>query len=157
MGGLAAITAANGWLMAFLGISVVFTGLASLSLILSCFSRVIAWHNTQSPQPVVPWLKSLFRRRGKMTLASPAPGEILNDGETEDIEETLQALSASLGNPFKLPQLLELAEGYGIPRPHAHINHLILKGRVVGGIDGLFRWEQRKDEPTAFSDLTEFW
>jgi Na+-transporting methylmalonyl-CoA/oxaloacetate decarboxylase gamma subunit len=157
MGGIAAITAANGWLMAFLGMSVVFAGLASLSLILSCFSRVIAWQNAQSPQPMVPWLKSLFGRRGKKALASPAPGEILNDGEIEDMEETLQALSASLGNPFKLPRLLELAEGYGLPRSHAYINRLILEGRVVGSPDGLFRWEPRKDEPMAFSDLTEFW
>ena len=155
MGGLAAITAANGWLIAFLGISVVFVGLASLSLILSGFSRVIAWHHTQSPQPVVPRLKGLFRRRGKMAFLSP--GETLNEGEIEEVEATLQALAASLDTPFKLPELLELAEGYGLPRPYSHINHLILIGRVVGGADGLFRWEERRDEYTTLSELTEFW
>jgi hypothetical protein len=28
---------------------------------------------------------------------------------------------------------------------------------VVGGADGLFRWEESQDKPMAFSDLTEFW
>jgi Na+-transporting methylmalonyl-CoA/oxaloacetate decarboxylase gamma subunit len=157
MGGLAAISAANGWLMAVLGMSVVFVGLASLSLILSCFSRVITWRNAQSPQPMVLWLKRLFSRREKKAPASQTPGEIFNEGEIEDVEETLQALTASLGEPFKLPQLLELAERRGLAHPHAHLNRLLLQGRVAGDADGLFRWKEGKDEHAAFSELTEFW
>jgi Na+-transporting methylmalonyl-CoA/oxaloacetate decarboxylase gamma subunit len=157
MGGLAGITAANGWLIAVLGMSVVFAGLASLSLILSCFSRIIHWQNAPSPQPMGPWLKSLFRRREQKTPASPAPGEIFREGKIEDVEETLYRLTASLGKPFKLPQLLELAARRGLARPHSHLNRLLLTGRVVGDIDGLFRWEESKDGSMAFSELTEFW
>ena len=157
MGGLAAITAANGWLMAFLGISVVFAGLASLSLILSCFSRIVAWQNAPSPPPMVAWLKDLCLRRGKKAPTFLASEEILDEREIEDLEATLQALSASLGTPFKLPELLELAEGCGLPRPHYYLNHLLLTGRVVGGTDGLFRWEERRDVHMDFSELTEFW
>lgn len=157
MGGLAGITAANGWLIAGLGISVVFAGLASLSLILACFSRLIDWKNTQPPKPLDQRLKSLFHRRERKGAESQAPGEISNEGKAESVENILRGLTASLGNPFKLPQLLELAERHGLARPHSSLNRLLLTGKVVGGTDGLFRWEENKDEHTAFSELTEFW
>lgn len=157
MGGLSGIAAANGWLIALLGISVVFAGLASLSLILSCFSRVIDWKNAQPPKPMGPWLKSLFHRRKRKAPESKDPGEILNEGKIENEEETLHLLTANLGNPFKLPQLLELAARRGLARPHSQINRLLLIGKIVGGADGLFRWQESKDEHTAISELTEFW
>ncbi|UCG13362.1 MAG: hypothetical protein JSU72_02430 [Deltaproteobacteria bacterium] len=41
MNGFSAITAANGWLIAALGLAVVFFGLASLALLVSFFPRVL--------------------------------------------------------------------------------------------------------------------
>jgi len=41
MGGFSAITAASGWLISALGISIVFLGLASLAFIISLFPYVI--------------------------------------------------------------------------------------------------------------------
>ena len=43
MGGFSAITAANGWLIAALGISVVFFGLAALAFIVSRFPTRVEW------------------------------------------------------------------------------------------------------------------
>jgi hypothetical protein len=130
MGGLSGITTANGWLIAVLGISVVFTGLASLTLMLLYFPRVIDWMKAQSPKPLVPWLKSLFYQGERKAPISIGPGEILEKGQIEDEEEALHLLSVYLGEPFKLPQLLEVAERRGLARPHSTINRLLLEGRI---------------------------
>ena len=48
MGGFSAIASNNGWVIALLGISIVFTGLASLCLIISLFARILNWWNEKS-------------------------------------------------------------------------------------------------------------
>jgi hypothetical protein len=47
--------------------------------------------------------------------------------------------------PFKLPRLIEVAEQRGLARVHSTINRLLVKGTVVGGADGLFRWATPND------------
>ena len=65
MGGFSAISAGNGWLIAALGISIVFFGLASLAFMITYFPRAIRWWNdhAQSPKYPVQLFKSLFSQR----------------------------------------------------------------------------------------------
>jgi hypothetical protein len=51
MVGFSAISDGNGWLIAALGISIVFFGLASLSFIITYFPRAIRWWNDQAQSP----------------------------------------------------------------------------------------------------------
>jgi hypothetical protein len=48
--------------------------------------------------------------------------------------------------PFKLPRLIEVAEQRGLARVHTTINRLLVRGTMVGGTDGLFRWAKGSEE-----------
>lgn len=142
MGGFSAISAANGWLIAALGISVVFFGLLSLAFIVSYFPRMIAWWNAhaKTPKSFFPLVKSLISQPTAKPTSSQALVESLEPGELDDAEEALRLLTAHMGEPFKLPRLIEVAEQRGLARVHSTINGLLVKGAMVGGPDGLFRW-----------------
>lgn len=142
MGGFSAISAGNGWLIAALGISVVFFGLASLAFIISYFPRAIRWWNDhgQAPHQTVQLLKNLFDRPKSKAAKIADTEESHEPGELDDAEEALRLLTAHMSEPFKLPRLIEVAEQRGLARVHSTINRLLVKGIMVGGADGLFRW-----------------
>ena len=142
MGGFSAITAGNGWLISVLGISVVFFGLASLALVITYFPRAISWWNDHShtPRYVFPLLRSLFGKGRRKVPVLLGNGEIQEPGDIDDAEEALRLLTSHMGDPFKLPRLIEMAEQRGLSRVHSTINRLIVRGTMVGGTDGLFRW-----------------
>lgn len=142
MGGFSAITAANGWLIAALGISVVFFGLASLAFIITYFPRVIDWWNAhaRTPKSIVPMLKSIFSHSKEKEPIISVAGESLEPGDLENAEEALRLLTAHMGEPFKLPRLIEVAEQRGLAKVYPTINSMLMRGAMVGGPDGLFRW-----------------
>lgn len=156
MGGFSAITAGNGWLISALGISVVFFGLASLAFIISYFPRAVSWWNEhgQGPKYIFPLLKSLFGQRKRKATKLAVTGEVHEPGELDDAEEALRLLTAHMGEPFKLPRLIEMAEQRGQARVHSTINRLIVRGTMVGGPDGLFRWATPKDRKEAVNNET---
>jgi len=151
MGGFSAISAGNGWLISALGISVVFFGLASLALVISYFPRAISWWNDHSHthRYVFPLLRSLFGKRRRKVPALLGTKEIHEPGEIDDAEEALRLLTAHMGEPFKLPRLIEMAERRGQSRVHSTINRLIVRGTMVGGADGLFRWGTSREKKEA--------
>jgi hypothetical protein len=142
MGGFSAISAGNGWLIAALGISVVFFGLASLAFLITFFPRAIRWWNAhaQTPKHFIPLLKSVVAPEKREVAPSTAIDESHEPGEPDDAEEALRLLTARMGEPFKLPELIEMAERRGLARVYATINRMLLKGTMLGGADGLFRW-----------------
>ena len=149
MGGFSAITAGNGWLIAALGISIVFFGLASLAFIISYFPRAITWWNeyAESPKYFLPLLKSFFgRHEREVSKIAADNGQIHEPGEIDDAQEALRLLTAHMGEPFKLPRLIEMAEHRGQARVHSTINRLIVRGAMVGGADGLFRWAKGSEK-----------
>jgi hypothetical protein len=151
MGGFSAISAGNGWLISAMGISVVFFGLASLALVITYFPRAVSWWNDHlhTPRYVFPLLRSLFVKRRRKVVALSDAGEIQEPGDIDDAEEALRLLTAHMGEPFKLPRLIEMAEQRGLSRVHSRINRLLVRGTMVGGPDGLFRWgtsREKKEE-----------
>ena len=156
MGGFSAISAGNGWLIAALGISVVFFGLASLAFIISYFPRAICWWNehAQAPQHTVQVLKRVFGRgRSKVGIITDTE-ESHEVEELDDAEEALRLITAHMSEPFKLPRLIEVAEQRGLARVHSTINRLLVKGIMVGGADGLFRWTTPKDRKEGVNSET---
>ena len=151
MGGFSAISAGNGWLISALGISVVFFGLASLAFIISYFPRAISWWNDHShtPRYAFPLLRSLFGKRKRKVPALLGTKEIHEPGEIDDAEEALRLITAHMGEPFKLPRLIEMAEQRGLARVHSTINRMIVRGTMVGGADGLFRWGTPRESKEA--------
>ena len=148
MGGFSAISAGNGWLIAAMGISVVFFGLASLAFIITYFPRAIRWWNdhAKSPKYTVQLLRSLFSQRSRKAAVRADTTEGHETGEFDDVEEALRLLTAHMKEPFKLPRLIEVAEQRGLARVHSNINRLLVKGTMVGGADGLFRWANGSDK-----------
>ena len=148
MGGFSAISAGNGWLIAALGISVVFFGLASLAFIISYFPRAIRWWNdhAQAPRHTVQLLKSLCGRRKSKPAIIADTSESHEPEELDDAEEALRLLTAHMKEPFKLPRLIEVAEQRGLARVHSTINRLLVRGTMVGGTDGLFRWAKGSED-----------
>ena len=151
MVGFSAISAGNGWLISALGISVVFFGLASLALVITYCPRAINWWNDHShtPRYVFPLLRSLFGKRRRKVPALLGAGQIQEPGEIDDAEEALRLLTAHVGEPFKLPRLIEMAEQRGLARVHSTINRMIVRGTMVGGADGLFRWGTPRESKEA--------
>jgi hypothetical protein len=147
MTGFAAISAGNGWLISLLGISVVFFALAALASIISYFPRAINWWNdhARTPRHVIPLVRILFGQRRRKVAAFLGGGENHEPGEIDDAEEALRLLTAHMGEPFKLPRLIEIADQRGLARVHSTINRLILRGTMMGGADGLFRWGTSKE------------
>jgi len=62
------------------------------------------------------------------------------------VEEALRLLTAHMKEPFKLPRLIEVAEQRGLARVHSTINRLLVRGTMVGGADGLFRWAKGSED-----------
>jgi len=157
MGGFSGISAGNGWLISVMGISVVFFGLASLAFLISLFPRAISWWNEQArtPRYTFPLVKSLFGKRRRKVPALLATAEIHEPGEIDDAEEALRLLTAHMGEPFRLPRLIEVAEQRGLARVHSTINGLIVRGTMVGGADGLFRWAKRSDRERQVESKSE--
>jgi hypothetical protein len=153
MNGFSAISAGNGWLIAALGISVVFFGLASLAFIITYFPRSIRWWNdhAQTPKYTVELLRSLFSRRKTEATIRADTGEGHESGGLDDVEQALRLLTSHMKEPFKLPRLIEVAEQRGLARVHSTINRLLVKGTMVGGADGLFSWAKgsEKEGPVA--------
>ena len=147
MEGFASITAGNGWLIAALGISVVFFGLASLAFIITYFPRAIGWWDAhaQTHKHIMPILKGLFSRRQAEPAAEAVVIESQEPGDLDDAEEDLRLLTALMGEPFKLPRLIEVAEQRGLVKVHSTVDRLLRKGTMVGGPDGLFRWAKRSE------------
>ena len=141
MGGFSGITAASGWLVAALGISIVFLGLATLAFIISLFPYVIGRLNGQTPKSLLLGFKNLFRQplRKPPAPATPVAEKGLEAEDLDDAEESLRLLTAHMGEPFKLPRLLMLAE-HRVAKPHSTICRLILGGKILREPDGLFRW-----------------
>ena len=137
----ARIAAADGWLISGLGISVVFGGLAGLAIVISNFPRALAWWNRQSSASLGTQLKDFFKQREVEIGAPSVPEEVVETKGLDDAEAALRMLTSVLGEPFKLPRVLELAKDR-LHRPHSTINSLLLKGTIVAGSDGLFRWKK---------------
>jgi len=134
--GLEAISANNGWAIAAVGISIVFTGLTLLSLIISQLHKVL----------------KLWDERGeiyqRLTQGQEKDEEILQDIRlSHDLEESARhfgLLATRAGDPFSLPKLLDLSVKCGLIRPHATLNYLILKKQIVPDGNGYFIWDSEK-------------
>ncbi len=132
MYGFEAIAFYNGWAISAVGISIVFTALVTLSFIISQLHKLLAlWENREVH---VKKIKGLFAE--KKTPVSPKK-QVL----TQDFHESARQFSIlikSLGEPFSLPKLIEMAEIIGIAKPHSTVNSLIQAKLIRPDEHGLF-------------------
>lgn len=150
MYGLSAISAANGWLITAAGITIVFTGLVVLALVLANLEKALtAWDRRHE----------MLEKRRRIPKAAPSPEEMaaekpkavptpttpVVDLSTEQMEvyAYFQWLANRQGETFSLPRLLEQAEKRGIRNPYTHLDLFLRLGLIqeLGGTQrGFYRW-----------------
>ncbi len=136
MYGFEAIAAHNGWSMAIVGASIVFSGLVILSLVISQLHKLLTiWEN-----------KGTFFNRNKRTSVNSTE-EVLDlnlpgcfPSDINEAARLYHPLVEKLGQPFQLVQLYEVSRKKGFPHPHLTISLLRQAKVLVPEGDGVFIW-----------------
>lgn len=132
MYGLEAIEAHNGWAVAVVGVTIVFTGLVVLSAIISQLHKVLDFINNP--------------RRFDFFKAAPAPRQ---EDRTVQVWTAAQKaagcqfkiLADTLDKNFALPRLLNRAVISGIEQPYSTVSLLVRSGVVIHNQDGFYHWD----------------
>lgn len=131
--GLEAIAASNGWSISVIGVSIVFTGLTVLSIIISQLHKVLDFWDQRHSYFQKPVKEEKVERKIKMPIVQ----------HTQDVKESARQyklLADMIGEPFALPKLLEYADKCGLTRPHSTLNDLIRSKIIVPDGEGYYRW-----------------
>lgn len=134
MTGLAAITANNGWAMAYTGAGIVMTGLSILAFIIYQLPKIVGLLE-KNKTPDTASLDTEVKADLKIK-----PPEV----SLTDIEQTAAAyepLIEQLGQPFYLKDLYVLAAKHKFPHPHLTIKTFREKGKIVSDGEGMFFWD----------------
>jgi Oxaloacetate decarboxylase, gamma chain len=132
--GIAAITANNGWSMAFTGACIVMIGLAALAFVISQLHRIIALmegveRKTSTPQTEV---------KSSASNLLAADIDILND--LPAAARIYGTLTQEMGDTFPLVALYRILEKENLPHPHITITALRDVGFLVPVGEGKFSW-----------------
>lgn len=132
MYGLEAINANNGWAISAVGITIVFSGLVMLSLVISQLHKGVDLFD--NPHKIKDW----FAPDSK---PEPVPVMMITEGQKE-IAKQYALLVRTMEDHFSLSRLLRLAVVSGLKDPHANLNVLLKSGIVKPDDTGLFTWDQ---------------
>jgi hypothetical protein len=135
LNGLEAIAAHNGWAIAALGVSIVFSGLIMLSLILSQLYKVLNFWDERGT-----YFQRIWQKESQAEL--PVPDMHLSK-DIKDVVRQFKLLTERIGEPFPLPNLLELAEKCSLLRPHSTINYLVQAKYIIPDGTGYFYWKKK--------------
>lgn len=144
MTGIDAILHHNGFAMAAVGITIVFTALVALSLVISQLHKVLVmWEDRQR---YAAKFRKLFSIAKPSAARSPGADEqaleIQYYGNINESARQFQILIQAMGEPFSLPALIRIAESYGIAHPYSTVSHLIVRSLIVPDGKGFFLWNQ---------------
>jgi hypothetical protein len=133
--GIEAISAYNGWSMAIIGIVIVFTGLVTLSFVISKIHKVLYLLEIKK-KLLKKYKKKRIQEKPKIikTPESVLPMDI------NSLAYNYKPLVDQLGEPFKLSALINLSTKFDFPHPYISINYLRNAGILVSRGEGLFIW-----------------
>jgi len=134
--GLEAINAHNGWSMALVGATIVFTGLVVLSFAISQLKKLIAMWEQRN---------TLTNKNGISNENVEEKGIELPKHWPEDIHEVeslYEPLFKKLGDSFSLADLYKLSEKNNYPHPHLTIKRLREAKILIPVGDGNFNRNQ---------------
>ncbi len=134
MTGLDAISAHNGWSMAAVGISIVFTGLVVLSLAIAQLHKFVAL--LENPDRFY----AMFRK--KEAPAAPEEAVCVIPGDIHESARNFKMLVDRMPEVFSLPRLLDDALRCGVSHPHSTLNKLLLSDIIVPDGEGFYRWNK---------------
>ncbi|MBC2703739.1 OadG family protein [Desulfobacula sp.] len=141
MYGLEAINANNGWAISVVGVSIVFSGLVMLSLVISQLHKVLAlWENPSK-------IKALFKikqpedQSDKLQEKEIADQAIFTESQKEVVKQ-FGLLIRTMEDHFSLPRLLHLAQISDLKNPHSTLNNLLETKIIIPDGSGFFTWEK---------------
>ncbi len=139
MYGLEAISASNGWAISVVGISIVFTGLVSLSALISQLHKLVDLFDNPGK------IKNLFAPKGVPGAQDDSLEQtpVLSEGEKQVCRE-YGLLAGTMGAEISLPGLLRRAELSGLKDPHANMHILLKTGVLTSNENGYFSWDQAR-------------
>lgn len=142
MYGLEAITDAHGWQMAALGVTIVFSSLIVLSIVISQLHNLLElWEKRKTLLPA-----------GTPSDAPAAPRAVVHDDavlphppvcptEIAAVAALWDPLIQQLEAPFTLQALYKAAAAHRFPHPHLTVNRLRDAGFLAPAGDGRFTWK----------------
>lgn len=135
MKGLEAIAFHNGWAISAVGVSIVFTGLTLLALIISQLHKVLKFWDERGMH------YERFMNIGQKEEKNAMPDFPLSKNIEESVRQC-KLLTERMEEPFPLPELLKLSEKCGLSCPHSTMNALIQSKRIVPDGKGYFYWSK---------------
>jgi hypothetical protein len=133
------ITNNNGWAMAAVGASIVFSGLVALSFVISQIHKILAlWEERE--KYLARFKKRLLARAAEKIQAPDYAQRQFPDAD--ELAEDYGPLVDQLKQPFTLSQLFEVARQNDLPHPHLSIQRLQEAGILVAQGDGTFTWNR---------------
>lgn len=140
MTGLEAIAHHHGFSMAAVGITIVFTALVTLSIIISQLHRLLMlWDNRKTWGSKV---RELLRGAVKTSEEKPIPPLERDLHDINEEARQFNILIRAMGEPFSLPELIRMAQTCGLSHPHATAAHLIESNLITPDKKGFFLWNQ---------------
>jgi len=139
--GLEAINASNGWAISVVGITVVFSGLVILSLVIAQLYKVLAlWEDPSR-------IKALFKAKQKKELPEELQEKQIVDQMdfTESQKEVVKQfalLVRTMEDHFSLPRLLHLARISDLKDPYSNLNNLLKAKIIIQDGSGFFTWDK---------------
>ncbi|MGD2096533.1 MAG: OadG family protein [Desulfobacterales bacterium] len=141
MFGLENITNNNGWAIAAVGASIVFTGLVVLSFVISQIHRLLKlWEDREA-------VISRFKKKPAAVKPPETAEMVYGDQRLPSVQQLTEAykpLIEKLDESFKLSQLFEIAKENDMPHPHLSIQRLQEADILVAQGDGTFTWNELK-------------
>ena len=153
MYGFQAISAANGWVITLVGLSIVFTGLLTLSAFVANMERLLRlwdrrasllarWKVAHKPSEVPqadtiqPVQTETEVAECKLVELTPQQVEVLNH---------FKLITERWGENFALPRLLDKAEQLGEEKPGSNLDVFLKSGVIVEGkgeLRGFYSWSK---------------
>jgi hypothetical protein len=133
------ITNNNGWAMAAVGASIVFTGLVVLSFVISQIHKILAlWEEREK---YLARFKKWLPARAAEKIHAPDYAH-RQFPSADELAGEYEPLVDQLKEPFTLSQLFEVARQNDLPHPHMSIQRLQEAGILAAQGDGTFSWNR---------------
>lgn len=143
MYGLEAINANNGWAISIVGVTIVFSGLVMLSLVISQLHKVLAlW---EDPSKIKAFFKT--KQPEKLEETKKAAQIVLTESQKEVVKQ-YSLLARTMEDHFSLSRLLDLAKISDLQDPYSNLNNLFKTKIIVPDGSGFFTWDKEVFDKT---------
>jgi hypothetical protein len=139
--GIEAINANNGWAISAVGVSIVFSGLVMLSLVISQLHKVLAvW---EDPSKIKTFFKAKQPEVKTEELQEKLVSEQLIFTESQkEVAKQFALFVRTMEDHFSLPRLLHFAQISCLKDPYLNLNNLLKAKIIVPDGSGFFTWDK---------------